>query len=83
MEVDARNLLCPLPVLRVASAMEEMPVGSVLKVRATDPGLSRDLPAWCTVNGHRLLQFDRHGSEWIGFVRKGTGDPEPSEKQPV
>ncbi|MBF0425450.1 MAG: sulfurtransferase TusA family protein [Magnetococcales bacterium] len=72
-EVDARNLLCPLPVLRVASAMEELAVGAVLRIRATDPGLSRDLPAWCTVNGHRLLQMDRQGSEWIGLVCKGMG----------
>ena len=30
-------------------------VSIVLKVLATDPGVLHDIPAWCRVNGHKIL----------------------------
>ncbi|MBF0182155.1 MAG: sulfurtransferase TusA family protein [Magnetococcales bacterium] len=75
--VDARRLLCPMPILRAEAAMQNLPDGATLAVRATDPGISRDLPAWCRVNGHRLLEIRQSGREWTGFVVKG-GQEEPS-----
>ncbi len=71
-EVDARNLLCPLPILRAEAAIGEMESGEILSIRATDPGLYRDLPAWCRVNEHRLLGINKkQGRELIGMVEKG------------
>ena len=50
--LDARGLLCPLPVIRVQDAMRQLADGSVLEVDATDPGTLHDIPAWCRVHGH-------------------------------
>lgn len=74
-DVDARRLLCPLPLLRAEKAMAALRPGEVLRLRATDPGLQRDLPAWCAVNGHHLLSLEQQDGLWIGTVRKG--DPPP------
>ncbi len=68
--MDARRLLCPLPILRAEAAIAGMQLGSVLAVRATDPGLANDLPAWCQVNGHLFLGMKRQGRELVGWVRK-------------
>ncbi|MBF0627014.1 MAG: sulfurtransferase TusA family protein [Magnetococcales bacterium] len=69
--IDARRLLCPMPILKVDAAMRDMRTEEILEVRATDPGLTQDLPAWCRVNGHRFLGMRQEGREWIGRVAKG------------
>lgn len=53
--LDARGLLCPLPVIRVQDRVKHLASGEVLDVIATDPGTLHDIPAWCRVHGHRLL----------------------------
>ena len=54
-ELDARNLLCPLPVIRVQERVKTLSTGDVLEVLCTDPGTVNDIPAWCRINGHRVL----------------------------
>lgn len=53
--LDARGLLCPLPVIRVQDHMKGLAPGAVLEVLATDPGTLHDIPAWCRVHGHRVV----------------------------
>lgn len=53
--LDARGLLCPLPVIRTQDKIRMLRIGDVLEVVATDPGVLHDIPAWCRVHGHRLL----------------------------
>lgn len=54
-KLDARGLLCPLPVIRTQDKIRSLKAGDVLEVLATDPGVLHDIPAWCRVHGHRLL----------------------------
>jgi tRNA 2-thiouridine synthesizing protein A len=53
--LDARGLLCPLPVIRTQEKVREMPEGAMLEVEATDAGTLQDIPSWCRVHGHELL----------------------------
>lgn len=60
--LDARGLLCPLPVIRVQDRIKHLASGDVLEVIATDPGTLHDIPAWCRVHGHRLTDArNAHG----------------------
>lgn len=54
-ELDARNLLCPLPVIRVQEKVKTLSSGDVLEVLCTDPGTMNDIPAWCRINGHKVI----------------------------
>jgi TusA-related sulfurtransferase len=54
-ELDARNLMCPLPVIRAQDKIKTMQPGEHLKVICTDPGALNDIPAWCRINGHRVI----------------------------
>ena len=54
-ELDARNLLCPLPVIRVQEKVKTLSSGDVLQVLCTDPGAMNDIPAWCRINGHKVI----------------------------
>ena len=56
--LDARGLLCPLPVIRTQDRVRDLPVGALLEVLATDPGVLQDIPAWCRVHDHELLSSD-------------------------
>ena len=53
--LDARNLLCPMPVIRVQGAMESLAPGDEIEVLCTDPGAMSDVPMWCRVHGHEVL----------------------------
>lgn len=53
--VDARGLLCPMPVIRVQEAIASLPAGTRLELLATDPGVHADVPAWCRVHGHVII----------------------------
>ncbi len=58
--LDARGLLCPLPVLRARRLLQSMPAGATLVVTATDPTAARDFEAFCAATGHRLTGTDQH-----------------------
>ncbi len=63
--LDARNLLCPMPVIRVQEAVEQLPSGSLIKAVCTDPGALHDIPAWVRVHGHRLIDTAVENNEYI------------------
>jgi len=53
-ELDARRLLCPMPVIRTQDRVKGLKPGDRLKVICTDPGAKNDIPAWCRINGHQV-----------------------------
>ena len=52
--VDARRLLCPLPVIRAQDAISDLQHNDQLVITCTDPGAKHDIPSWCRINGHQL-----------------------------
>lgn len=54
--VDARGQRCPLPVIRLAQAVKDDPDADQVVVLATDPAAAHDIPAWCRMRGHRLVE---------------------------
>jgi tRNA 2-thiouridine synthesizing protein A len=56
-ELDVRNLDCPLPILKTKKALNTMSSGQTLRVLATDPAAPLDFKAFASQTGHRLLEF--------------------------
>ena len=54
-ELDARGLICPLPILKAKKALSDMHSGEILKVLATDPGSVRDFQAFARQTGNDLI----------------------------
>lgn len=54
-ELDARGLLCPLPVLEARKRLSALAPGQVLRVLADDPAALVDIPHFCSEQGHALL----------------------------
>jgi len=61
--LDARNLLCPLPVIRTQQAVEKLRHGQTLCIICTDPGVLHDIPAWCRVHGHEIVNILQQDDE--------------------
>ena len=54
--LDARGLICPLPVLKARKILLSLPPGSLLTVSVTDGHAPKDFELFCAENG-----FELHG----------------------
>jgi TusA-related sulfurtransferase len=72
--VDARNLLCPMPVIRAQDAVVKLQPGDTVEVLCTDPGVVHDIPAWCRVHGHEVVRIEEQGYEITIHLRVGSGN---------
>jgi tRNA 2-thiouridine synthesizing protein A len=68
--LDARYLLCPMPVIRTQNRIAELSPGDTLEVQATDPGALHDIPAWCRVHGHVIVSIAHADKEVLITLRK-------------
>ncbi|MCB2425433.1 sulfurtransferase TusA family protein [Methylophaga pinxianii] len=71
-ELDARRLLCPLPVIKTQNKVAELTLGDILKVVCTDPGALSDIPAWARIHGHEIVDSVEMEDEIIITVRVGA-----------
>ncbi len=62
-ELDARCLLCPMPVIRTQERVAQLRPGDTLSVICTDPGAIHDIPAWCRINGHEIIDIQQDKEE--------------------
>lgn len=69
-ELDARGLLCPLPILRAKKYLTDMLPGQVLRILATDPASIRDFAAFTKQTGHELLRSVENNQEFEFFIRR-------------
>lgn len=70
--LDARRLMCPLPVIRVQDSVAGLAAGDTLEVTCTDPGVRFDIPSWCRINGHHVLETREHEGEIIIVIQVGN-----------
>ncbi len=69
--LNARRLLCPLPVIRTQDKVKLMQPGDQLEVICTDPGVMQDIPAWCRINGHKVLEAKTVEHDYIIVLEVG------------
>jgi tRNA 2-thiouridine synthesizing protein A len=72
-ELDARNMLCPLPVIRAQEPVATLAPGDVLDILCTDPGATNDIPAWCRINAHKVVAMRTEDRDIVITVEVGTG----------
>jgi tRNA 2-thiouridine synthesizing protein A len=54
-QLDARGLACPMPIVKTAQAIKALTPGQLLEVLATDPGSVADFTAWSRSTGNELV----------------------------
>jgi tRNA 2-thiouridine synthesizing protein A len=65
LELDCREMVCPLPVIELARRIGEVEVGQVVAVVARDSAARVDVPAWCRMRGQ----------EYVGEQAAAAGTP--------
>jgi TusA-related sulfurtransferase len=71
MIVDARFLLCPLPVIRTQDHVARLQPGDSVRVLCTDPGVLHDIPCWCRIHGHEVCDISRQDDEIAITIKVG------------
>jgi tRNA 2-thiouridine synthesizing protein A len=68
--LDARDMPCPLPLLKAKLALRELASGERLRVVATDAGSWRDIPAYARLSGQILLGASVLDDEYLFLLEK-------------
>jgi tRNA 2-thiouridine synthesizing protein A len=69
-DIDARGLYCPLPVLRLARALQGEPPGTTARLLATDPAAFEDVVTFCREQSCQLLESQEREGVYSFLVRK-------------
>ncbi|MEO8546512.1 MAG: sulfurtransferase TusA family protein [Betaproteobacteria bacterium] len=69
-EVDARGLNCPLPILKAKKALSGLESGQTVRVISTDAGSVRDFQAFARQTGNELIEQKTEGAEFIHLMRR-------------
>ncbi len=67
--LDARGLMCPMPIVHLAKKVKEMKSGQVLELLADDVGAKEDVPAWCSRTGNQLVGTEEEGKLLRFYIR--------------
>lgn len=70
--LDARNSLCPMPVIKTQNKIAVLQAGDILEVTCTDPGALNDIPAWCRINGHIVKESRERNDEVVIVIQVAT-----------
>lgn len=68
--LDAKGLVCPMPIVRTKKAIDTINSGEVLEVLATDKGALSDIPAWAKSGGHTLLEQKTEEDVLYFYIQK-------------
>ncbi len=71
-EIDARGLLCPLPVLKLAKRMKSLAAGGQARLLADDPAAVVDVPHYCAESGNELVEISDQNEGHTYLVRKSA-----------
>lgn len=72
--LNVHRLMCPMPVIRTQDRVAELQPGDTLEVFCTDPGALNDIPAWCRINGHEVIETKEQKDEVVITLRVGEKD---------
>jgi tRNA 2-thiouridine synthesizing protein A len=69
-QVDARGLNCPMPIVKTAQAIKALASGESVEVLATDAGSVKDFEAWSKTTGNELVEQSKDGGVFRFVLRK-------------
>jgi tRNA 2-thiouridine synthesizing protein A len=70
LELDASGLYCPEPVMLLHNKIRDIEAGQLLRLVATDPSTTRDVPKFCHFLGHDLLDSLETEGKYTYLIRK-------------
>ncbi|TVZ38355.1 TusA-related sulfurtransferase [Alteromonadaceae bacterium 2753L.S.0a.02] len=71
LEIDARGLACPMPLLKAKQGLSRLDAGQRLRLLATDPGSERDFKTFVKLSEHTLIAFNKQDDVFEYLLEKG------------
>ena len=68
-KLDARRMLCPMPVIKTQNRIKEVAVGDILVIVCTDSGALSNIPVWARIQGHEIVKTEIKEGEGVIAVR--------------
>lgn len=72
-DLDARGLQCPLPLLKLKQQLNRMTEGDQVRVQTTDGGSVRDFQAFVRQTGHIMHVCDTVDGVYLFLIEKSSG----------
>jgi tRNA 2-thiouridine synthesizing protein A len=66
--VDARGSRCPVPINALARAVQTTS-GAIIELLADDPNARVDVPVWCRLKHHELIEVTQTDGAWRFLLR--------------
>ncbi|KGR77957.1 sulfurtransferase TusA family protein [Ureibacillus sinduriensis] len=73
-QLDAKGLACPMPIVKTKKAMSNLADGQILEVQATDKGSLADLKAWSESVGHQYIGTVVENDVLLHYIRKSSNE---------
>jgi TusA-related sulfurtransferase len=70
MSLNLKGLSCPMPIIKTAKAMKDLPPGQLVEVFATDPGSVPDFKAWARATGNPLVESSEEAGVFHFMLKK-------------
>lgn len=71
LQIDARGLRCPLPVLKMEAALRRLPPGGRVRITADDPVAAVDIPHFAAEGGHACERLAGPDGLCVFLVTRG------------
>jgi tRNA 2-thiouridine synthesizing protein A len=68
--LDARGLLCPMPLIKTRQALMVIARGATICVLATDPASVDDFTNFCDATGHQLRSNEQKDGVYLFVIEK-------------
>ncbi|MCC7163262.1 MAG: sulfurtransferase TusA family protein [Anaerolineae bacterium] len=68
--LDSKNLLCPMPIIKLSQGIKKINVGQTILTETTDPGSLYDIQAWARQTGQELVKQEQDGRVFRFLIRR-------------
>lgn len=68
--IDATGMLCPMPVIKLQNQIKRMEKNQRVEIICTDPGVKHDIPTWCRLQKHSVIEMIEKDEKIIFLVQK-------------
>jgi len=68
--LDARGLICPMPLIKARQALMVVEPGATVCVVATDPDTVPDFTNFCEATGHKLVSSEHTDGIYVHVIEK-------------
>ncbi len=70
LEIDAIGLNCPMPLLKLKKALNQLNTNEIVKILVTDPAAHLDFGVFCEQASHEIIAITKNERVHTFFIKK-------------